>query len=161
MSEQSIVEFIEARLAEREAAAKACAEAYPSPWEVSDRGHSATVRADEPNFHTIAALDQYQVGTDRWLGEYLEHIAFHDPAYVLADIQAKRRILERHGGRHLCEDGMAGERWDDDAEDFVGWPCDDARDLAAPFAAHEAYNPRWKLSADDDRWALDTGGAEQ
>ncbi|MER5889755.1 DUF6221 family protein [Streptomyces sp. NPDC001941] len=48
-----------------------------------------------------------------------QHIALHDPARTLRDIEAKRRVLTRH------------------AHD--PWPCDDLRDLAAPYADHPDF----------------------
>lgn len=91
----AIGEFYLARLDERERAAKACAETFPGPWEVSDRGWLAKVTAGAPDFRTVTELEQY-TGGPVWLGDQLQHIAFHDPASVLADIAAKRRIVELH-----------------------------------------------------------------
>lgn len=106
-------EFLLARIAEDEAAANRCAEAYPSPWDVSDRGHSATVRADQPGFRLVAGLEQHPA-LDDWLGEYLEHIARHDPARVLAECAAKRQIIEMASTREpLCE-----------GHDQPGEPCE-------------------------------------
>ena len=65
---------------------------------------------------------------NEWSAEDVDvtlHIERHDPARVLAECEAKRRIVANHGGRHICEDGMAGERWDDELNDLVEAPCED------------------------------------
>ncbi len=77
---------------EQEAAAKACEEVYPSPWEVSDRGWMAKVQADQPGFRIVAELEQHP-SIDGWLSTRLDHLALHDPASVLARIAADRQIL--------------------------------------------------------------------
>lgn len=85
---------------EDQQAAEACAEVYPSPWDVSDRGHTAYVRADEPHFRLVAELEQHPA-VDGWLGDRLQHIARHDPAATLARIAADRQILARY--RHALD----------------------------------------------------------
>lgn len=64
-----------------------------------------------------------------------EHIARHDPAYVLADIAAKRRIVEQALGMAACF--AATEREDLGADRIL-------RLLAQPFAAHPDFRPEWK-----------------
>lgn len=88
-----LLAFLRARWDEDEAAARECDEVYPAPWEVTDRGYIAKVCADEPHFPIVAELEQSDT-IDGWLGDRLQHIARHDPARVLADIEAKRRIAE-------------------------------------------------------------------
>lgn len=78
-----------------QSAAEACAEVYPSPWDLSDRGYVAYVTADAPRFWRVAELEQYD-GDDGWLGDRLQHVALHHPAAVLADIAAKRAVLARY-----------------------------------------------------------------
>lgn len=80
------------------------------------------------------------------------HIARHDPARVLAEVAAKRRIVELHTpkdppGLHLCPVCVSWEIWRsqepgeslplDDA------PCETLRLLALPFADHPAYETEW------------------
>jgi len=92
----TITEFLDARISEDEAAAHVCAEAFPTPWDVEDRGHSAQVTSGEPNFLPVAEIDQRNESPGRWPGEHLEHIARHDPARVLAECAAKRAIIAFH-----------------------------------------------------------------
>lgn len=82
-----------------------------------------------------------------------------EPAFVLADIEAKRRLLELHEleVEKIAQapfDPMTGERRPDEFVvtcDVCGWASDDPasachtlRLLALPFAAHPAYDESWK-----------------
>jgi hypothetical protein len=64
-----------------------------------------------------------------------------DPA-VLADLDAKLRIVKRHEGCGTgvgrCDDG--GHGWDD----IEGGGCADLADLAQPYADHPDYREEWK-----------------
>ncbi len=130
-----LVEFLNARYDEAEAAAKACAEVYPPPWDLSDRGYVARVRADEPRFWVVAELEQHP-SIDGWLGDRLDHIARNNPAYVLADIAAKRRIVEYDRSRRH------GLDWDDGEGDEVLTVV--LRMLASVYSDHEDYQSEWK-----------------
>lgn len=78
-----------------------------------------------------------------------EHIARHDPARVLAECEAKRRIVESHedagkswsrsgGIEHACS--MCGT-----ADEYpVEWPCLTLRLLALPYADHPDYDQSWR-----------------
>jgi hypothetical protein len=78
------------------------------------------------------------------------HIARHDPARVLAEVAAKRRILARHGATErgrckACLTARAGrhqEDWDADPH-----PCDTLKLLAAPDADHPDYQAEWAIEA--------------
>ena len=77
------------------------------------------------------------------------YLAICDPARVLADCEAKRRIVEEH--RPLRQDpewaalgqlpscctcgGMRGQR---------RWPCDTLRALVLPYASHSDYREDWR-----------------
>lgn len=43
----TITEFLLARIAEDEAAARTCSEMFPSPWEVADRGWRVRIYASD------------------------------------------------------------------------------------------------------------------
>lgn len=80
------------------------------------------------------------------------HIARHDPARVLAEVAAKRRIVELHTptdrtGKHLCPVCVSWEIWLTQ-EPGAGLPLDDApcstlRLLALPYAVQPGYRPEW------------------
>jgi hypothetical protein len=96
--EVGLLDFLLARLAEDRAAARACAAVYPPPWELSDRGWVAYVKADAPAFREVARLEQGTASgsESRWLGEALDHVARWDPARVLAECEVKWRIVEAY-----------------------------------------------------------------
>ncbi len=70
------------------------------------------------------------------------HIVRHDPARVLRDVEAKRRILDghkagRYGGCVTCHPDSCG---------CVGggsYPCDTVRLLALPYTEHPEYREEW------------------
>jgi hypothetical protein len=80
------------------------------------------------------------------------HIARHDPARVLAEVEAKRRIVDLHPTRNslrwpgvedieveICEtcsrDGLSDE---------VEAPCPTIRALALPYADRPGYREEWR-----------------
>lgn len=78
------------------------------------------------------------------------HIARHDPARVLAEVAAKRRMLERHSGFDFPaneDDGPGDYAWTPRSDGHCYgevWPCADLRDLAAPYADQPDYNQGWR-----------------
>lgn len=74
------------------------------------------------------------------------HIARWDPARVLTECEAKRRIVELHTRAtqdgHVCPSTRGeGTLWS-----FGGDPaCDTLRLLALPYADHPDYRQEWKL----------------
>lgn len=68
-----------------------------------------------------------------------EHIALHDPARVLRDVAACRRVMARHiqdySGCYWCSD-KAGT-W------LVVWPCPDLLDLASIYSDRPGHDPAW------------------
>lgn len=127
-----LIAFLRARLDEDEAAAMEAV--FPSPWDVSDRGHYAAVRADEPDFRIITELDQSQGVPGVWLSETLSHIARHDPARVLADVAAKRAVV------FWCEAAyrvVEADRYALDVERVL-------LHLASAYAEHPDYHEEWR-----------------
>ncbi|BFP50005.1 hypothetical protein KCMC57_63730 (plasmid) [Kitasatospora sp. CMC57] len=79
------------------------------------------------------------------------HIAEHDPARVLAEVDAKRRIIDEHaddfGDCRVCADPATSS---DDVDGNRDWsrtakpsPCQTLRLLALPYAGHPDYRPEW------------------
>lgn len=94
----------------------------------------------------VATGADYAVGVD------------YDPAFVLADITAKRRILAEHATQDVPVLEFRGELImsgpecrvcaDWDAADMDGppnapAPCQTLRLLAAPYASRPGYDPTW------------------
>lgn len=67
-------------------------------------------------------------------------VGIFSPARVLADVEAKRRIIEQHplDDEGFCGDGigLVGCKW--------AWPCPTLRLLALPYVGHEAYREEWR-----------------
>ena len=83
--------------------------------------------------------------------ESLEHIARWDPARVLAECEAKRRIVAEHPGTVQCETCLDHEDSEEgpegDAYNYVvmkGAPCPTLRLLALPYADHADYREEWR-----------------
>jgi hypothetical protein len=81
------------------------------------------------------------------------HIARHDPARVLAEIEAKRQLVKLHepvilrGGSgaqyfettRVCRSCEPPRQFPERA-----FPCSTLRLLALPYADHPAYKPDWR-----------------
>lgn len=134
----TIVEFILARVADDEEAARFCAAGVGARWHIVESGQ--TMIEDETGsevIHYDGARNQSDV----------DHIARHDPARVLAECAALRRIAEIHAP--TFEDFKSGRRWycTECDPDLVGSPdegCPTLRSLAAIWAGHESYDPEWR-----------------
>lgn len=122
----TLTDFLLARIAEDEAVA---GEATPGPW-YADADYSTVTAA--PFTSARAAYDRdYLAGeVDCWVipesmdssvGRHnLAHIARHDPARVLAECEAKRRIVDESRSRLAM------------------------RLVALPYADHPDYREEWK-----------------
>jgi hypothetical protein len=81
-------------------------------------------------------------------GSQAEHIARHDPARVLAEVDAKRRIIERHtphemGNCRNCEAPHWGVKVCNHCYGQA-WPCPDVLDVVVPHADRPGYRPEWR-----------------
>lgn len=132
-----LVEFILARIAEDEAVARA---ASPGGWTYGDvtsvAGGTlydetrtiANIVYEQPEDHDGTVVRHLLTPEADANGR---HIARHDPARVLAECEAKRRIVERcHavGALMPCEPLAQGV----------------LRTLALPHADHPDYRPEWR-----------------
>ncbi|OLT24379.1 hypothetical protein BJF79_13635 [Actinomadura sp. CNU-125] len=80
--------------------------------------------------------DGLEISSDRadFTEEELTHFARFDPARVLAEVEAKRQIVDIHEGLHSC--GAA----DYDNAD----PCPTLQLLAQVYAGHPSYRKEWR-----------------
>lgn len=115
----NITEFLLARIAEDEAAARAViATVAPEEWE----------------------------NPTKWGNFYPEDIAFWDqqtPARVLAECVAKRALCTLHSpgdyrGQLVCDD--CGDWWDGSPVDY---PCETIKTLAVIYRDHPDYRQEW------------------
>lgn len=124
-----------------------------------------------------ATADAVKAGGDRWIldggihreshpthevvdwvyDEADEHIARNDPAHVLADIAAKRAIVEAHAPsgnecRTCCGEPYMEEYWNRPTQtETVEWkradlpfPCPTIRILTSVYSDHPDYRSEWK-----------------
>lgn len=131
----TILEFLEARITEDEALARA---ATPSPWTLYNRGVGWEI-PEIPEAHD--GLTFYKADA--------HYVAHNEPARVLAECAAKRAILAFDGDKQIWE-----PRWhtaDTDAGAFIrGGPKDPqarhvTRILAAVYKDHPDYQEDWAL----------------
>lgn len=73
-----------------------------------------------------------------------EHIARHDPARVLAEADAKRRIIKVHFRRRSYDWDEPGVIGFECAQCCDRFPCTTLRLLALPYADHPYYKPEWR-----------------
>lgn len=67
------------------------------------------------------------------------------PTRVLADIDAKRRILDLHDRNHECSSyDHRGEI--DDCSWVYGWACSTLQLLVEPYADHPDFDPAWRVT---------------
>jgi hypothetical protein len=180
-----LTDFLLARIAEDDEAARA---ATPGPWEW-DRTPRGYWGHQPPDLVTVAKEPPYSDGSVEPLGvvvssygydadglnvsdEDAEHIARHDPARVLAECDAKRRIVEAEARRRRTKDNVTAtsQKAPDDWVD-VTWmdenfqpheehvsqqefnerftepapPSETLRLLALPYADHPDYREEWRL----------------
>ena len=121
-----LIAFLNARLDEDEAAAKAVRQ--PRNWHQGDESDPwASWDRDmiymwPPEFHTPIESDKHWRGLQADDDHLAAHIARHDPARVLREVAAKRAILDAVGY--------------DDREDVAGH-------LAAVWSDHPDYRQEW------------------
>lgn len=110
----TLMEFLKSRLDEEEAEAHAAQD----------------VRSDYHAWHQV--VDLRAAGMDE---RDALHIVTHTPARVLAEVAAKRRIMDEHEGVHSC--GFSDYDGGDD-------PCPTLRLLALPYAGHPDCREEWR-----------------
>ena len=133
----TIVEFLEARLDEDEEIARDAA-GWDSSGSVRDEG---LWRRDGVNSVIDSSRRMVVFGDGSAPDDSkATHIAHYDPARALAEVAAKRGILEAHAGRsprssdfcRICEDPYT---YGPEA-----WPCDTVRYLASIYKDHPDFN---------------------
>jgi len=134
-----LVQFLRARLDEDEQAIEA-----PETWTEFDETQG-TRRVDvDHSFERVTAC------TRAWRGV---HIARHDPARVLREVEAKRQVLKLHervtlraGGGAQYFDTTTVCRSCEPSYQFpeLSWPCATLRLFALPYADHPDYQETWK-----------------
>lgn len=137
----TIVEFLWARLDEDEQVAR---RATAGRWAWIDPGgrHKiALVAVIATDWQMVVPSGSGDVYPSRWDAD---HIARHDPARVLREVEAKRRIVELHSETELQND--EGENVGAGCADCAhfDWPCETLRLLALSYADHPGYDESWR-----------------
>lgn len=98
-----------------------------------------TASPDLDRIPTVEMVGSGMSGGGAHTEEVAEHIAAHDPARVLREIEAKRRILAAHEREPMPKGDSA------DCAQCWGavWPCSTLRLLALPFADRPGYQEGW------------------
>lgn len=161
----TLTEFLLARIAEDEAAARA-AEGLHWQWvgDQTDREVSPDPMLDEylygvdqenvslrsvetfPYRSLAGEGPRFLISTDEVRTVAALHIARHDPARVLAECAAKRAIVAAHpsvsGACETCVDKMSHPRpseWEP-----VRHPCPTLRTIANVYADHPDFDETWR-----------------
>ena len=133
-------EFLAARYDEEEAAAKACQS--PSPWKAATHPSDHWIVTDATGDALI-----YDEGTPTL--EEAAHIALHDPARVLREVEAKRKILAEHAPLErpgTVTPVICRVCWTSPKEGPLegdAWPCFTVASLAAVWSDHPDYRQEW------------------
>jgi len=136
-----IRDFLRARWAEERADAIAAQKIDPTPWraEATDDGPGPEFRPVQGGGVVIAA-DEIPLWDSE--GSFLlcmtaptaRHVARWHPGHVLAELDAKERILA------ICNNMLAGS--DRDAEVLADVTV---REFASVYSAHPDYDPAWRV----------------
>lgn len=151
--QQTITEFVTARLAEDEAAARA---ATAGPWRYNPSKHYH--RPNSPEFEESVfagppGADAVSIALtgetdDRQSMADAAHIARHDPARVLREVTAKRAIVEQHTPDLILHSSETPQFcpvcFYSDAN-VERHPCPTLRHLAAVWSDHPDFDPAWRL----------------
>jgi hypothetical protein len=139
----NLVQFLRDRLNEDERIAR---EATPGPWEwrLENDDPWAPERdgwLDYSGEYIAAAGDEATLfGPGMTPPADAVHIARHDPARALAEVDAKRRIIDRATGTRAWAIGESGRT----AGTAVSLANDTLRALALPYTDHPDYRDEWR-----------------
>ena len=145
-----LIAFLKARIDEDKAGALAAAGGdgkYGGRPNWSARFRWIVTDEADPDW---AIVDLSPLTEDRDLGG---HIARHDPARALREVEAKRAILRNH--RPAWTDYKDGDGIDRTSNECVecepsgtpdNYPCPTLRILAAVYSDHPDYDPAWSLA---------------
>jgi hypothetical protein len=134
-----ITEFVAARLKDREDYAIQAAEEFGPDW-IEIWSGTVDLTANRPD-RQPEGRSGWETHVDTGDSRVSRFMVQNDPTRVLADVAAKRRILERHRN---CGDGFG---WCGEGGHGIDWElgrCHDLRDLAQIDETHPDFNPVWK-----------------
>jgi hypothetical protein len=154
-----LVSFLRARLDEDEQAARrACEYGAQAEWQLNDASDMVLCWPPEPEVAENERRLGVTVTADQWRGMAIDspamasHIARHDPARVLREVEAKRQLITEHYVTQGVHEGRAHQVCTR-CSDYVERgelarpevaPCRTLRLLALPYADHEDYREEWR-----------------
>ncbi|MEU1787145.1 DUF6221 family protein [Streptomyces sparsogenes] len=141
-----LVQFLQARLAEDEESARRACEYAEAEWKLDEEfGETVLWWPPEPHIAEKEREKGLPVVSDQWRGQTIDsriapHVARHDPARVLAEVEAKRRILEHHAKLHQYAEEQRQQEYAlaAGAGDVV------LKLLALPYVDHPRYREEWR-----------------
>ena len=150
-----LIHFLRAQLDEDERIARRACEYAEAEWRLDEDGETILWWPPEPLIAEREREHGLTVVSDRWRGQTIAsggeriapHIAEYDPARVLREIDAKRRITQCHepwkasNGDTIC--GRCG-REHIDGRAGGHFPCQTLRLLALPYADRPGYREEWR-----------------
>ena len=150
------IDFLRARLDDDEWIARAATPGHDS-WHSTRMGSvtSSAVYDDQwrlvsaPLYHTYQPSGGAVTNGPAYLRDDVlsEHIARHDPARALREVEAKRRILEEHTPaltNSSCRICTTREEGVDRQSRRYRFPCPTIRLLALPYSDHPDYRDEWR-----------------
>lgn len=148
-----LTEFLRGRIAEDEAGVRALAE--PHDWHTGPGDDptwedESTVYVWPPEFHTPYEEDKHWRGLTTSGPALAAYIARHDPDRVLREVEAKRRLVDRHRPDREYPEWCAACRQPEPGWEYgipEEFPCTTLRLLALPYADHPDYRPDWAPTA--------------
>lgn len=146
----TLLEFIEARLTEDEATAIAAAEALRCGCHSlnPDDLHSWTAGDYASGVDLAGGLHPVVSGTGDWAEDAIPkpvniHIARHDPARVLREVEAKRRIARQCAAMDPDMTFVTDNALGFGPGDHTELAAQVLALLALPYADHPDYDPSW------------------
>ncbi|MGW9058885.1 DUF6221 family protein [Streptomyces sp. NPDC055733] len=136
-----LVVWLRAQLDEDERTARAACEYAEAEWRLDEDGETVLWWPPEPHIAEKEREKGLPVVSDRWRGQTIEsggvhlapHIALHDPARVLREIDAKRRTLIRCEEAFLSANPM-----------LVHFAKQTAWEMAQPYVDRPGYRADWR-----------------
>ncbi|GAA1065175.1 DUF6221 family protein [Streptomyces asiaticus] len=146
-----LVEFLRARLDEDEQIARRACEYAEAEWRLDEEfGETVLWWPPEPHIAEKEREKGLPVVSDHWRGQTIDshiapHIARHDPARILAEVDAKRQIVTSYEAvaRSLSSAGP-GTPPHDLLTGATNLMRNTLQHLALPYAEHPDYRVEWR-----------------
>lgn len=150
----ALVQFLRDRLDEDEAVARRACEYAEASWKLDEEfGETILWWPPEPRVAEKEREHGLPVTSDQWRGQTIgssgqciaPHMARHDPARVLREVEAKRQILRV---LESAEVALRNTEPGKEPHELMTGAANSLRAavrlLALPYADHEAYSEDWK-----------------